>query len=279
MFRALFSNRLFMGVLVFFVLMVVCGTLYMRHVERQTQHAPESTRDTVKWLNEPKQAPPPKTDTTKVPESDTSQGGHWHGDEWHSEPHETPSDVADRTDGLTVKDEQLTEIEMHLIELGYDITKLPRDPNGELLRGPGGEILLVPNPTRPTTEQVLQSMKDKELRERLNQINGELSTYQKGKLSPERASRLFDLKEERLRLQQALGIPVHTNGQDPFVALQLQRLLTKTITENTAGFPVSEAPRIIELFRKLEMHDAADDFQKASTKALENKEQFFKFTQ
>ena len=33
--------------------------------------------------------------TAKAPVGDTSQGGHWHGDQWHAEPHETPA--ADET--------------------------------------------------------------------------------------------------------------------------------------------------------------------------------------
>ena len=31
----------------------------------------------------------PDPPTTKAPVGDTSQGGHWHGDEWHAEPHES----------------------------------------------------------------------------------------------------------------------------------------------------------------------------------------------
>ena len=34
--------------------------------------------------------PLPKSEV-KAPVEDTSQGGHWHGDEWHADPHETPS--------------------------------------------------------------------------------------------------------------------------------------------------------------------------------------------
>lgn len=32
----------------------------------------------------------PETPTEKAPVGDTSQGGHWHGDEWHAEPHPEP---------------------------------------------------------------------------------------------------------------------------------------------------------------------------------------------
>lgn len=35
--------------------------------------------------------------TEKVPVGDTSQGGHWHGDEWHAEPHDTPAQPVAKT--------------------------------------------------------------------------------------------------------------------------------------------------------------------------------------
>ena len=83
MLKDLFSNRPFIGALAFFVLMIVGGTLYLRHMERQGQIALERTQERLKqWEAQQKQ-------TEKVPEGDTSQGGHWHGGEWHSEPHET----------------------------------------------------------------------------------------------------------------------------------------------------------------------------------------------
>ena len=34
--------------------------------------------------------PLPKSEVKGSPIGDTSQGGHWHGDEWHADPHETP---------------------------------------------------------------------------------------------------------------------------------------------------------------------------------------------
>lgn len=95
----LLSNRLFMGALIFFILMVVGGTLYLKHVERQMQIELERTEEIVKRLNESNTT---SAEMSQVPEikktpltaiGDTAQGGHWHGDEWHTSEHsiqETP---------------------------------------------------------------------------------------------------------------------------------------------------------------------------------------------
>ena len=94
MLRDLLSNRLFMGVLVFFVLIIIGGTFYLKQVERQTQQEMANTEAAIKQWNE-KNAPPP-TGTAQVAEvgdaspktEDTPQGGHWHGNEWHANPHD-----------------------------------------------------------------------------------------------------------------------------------------------------------------------------------------------
>lgn len=84
MLKSLFSNRLFLGVLAFFVLMIVGGTLYLRHIKRQGQIELERTQERLKqWEAQQKQ-------TEKVPEGDTAQGGHFHADgTWHAEARET----------------------------------------------------------------------------------------------------------------------------------------------------------------------------------------------
>ena len=81
MLRELFSNRLFIGALAFFILCVVGGTLYIAHVERQgiEDVAPE-TEEPVAPLSEKPKPPPP---------GESAERGHWHGDEWHADPHET----------------------------------------------------------------------------------------------------------------------------------------------------------------------------------------------
>ena len=85
MLKDVFSNRLFIGALAFFVLIVVSGTLYLRHIERQGQIELERTQERIKqWEASQKQL-------EKVPEGDTSQGGHFHADgTWHDQPHAPP---------------------------------------------------------------------------------------------------------------------------------------------------------------------------------------------
>jgi hypothetical protein len=88
MLKNLFSNRLFIGALAFFVLMVVGGTLYLRHIQRQDQIALERTQERLQqWQVRQKQP-------EKVPEGDTSQGRHIHADgTWHDGPHEAETPV------------------------------------------------------------------------------------------------------------------------------------------------------------------------------------------
>ena len=94
MLKELFSNRLFIGALAFFILSVVGGMLYISHVEKQSVEELATDEDRVKQVTEKQQQP-----TAKAPVGDTSQGGHFHEDgTWHGEPHEaqiTPPDTAE----------------------------------------------------------------------------------------------------------------------------------------------------------------------------------------
>ena len=83
MLKELFSNRLFIGALVFFILCVGGSLFYMQQVQQIEAEKLAETEERVKQFTE-KQQPQP---TAKAPVADTSQGGHWHGDEWHAEPH------------------------------------------------------------------------------------------------------------------------------------------------------------------------------------------------
>ncbi len=70
--KVLFSNRLFIGTLVICVLIVVCGILYLQHIERQSAHEFAEMQKRVKVLTEKPNAKP----TAKVSVRDTLQGGH-----------------------------------------------------------------------------------------------------------------------------------------------------------------------------------------------------------
>ncbi|MXZ81658.1 MAG: hypothetical protein F4Z15_09985 [Gammaproteobacteria bacterium] len=76
MFKNLFSNRLFIGALAFFILCVGGSLLYMQHVKEQTARASAETQDRVKQYNERQNEQP----TAETVVSDTSQGGHSHAD-------------------------------------------------------------------------------------------------------------------------------------------------------------------------------------------------------
>ena len=85
MLKELFRNRLFIGALAFFLLMVVGGTLYIWHIERQGSEYAAETQDRVKPLTKNPQP------TAEAPVGDTSQGGHWKsGDKGHAEQRDTP---------------------------------------------------------------------------------------------------------------------------------------------------------------------------------------------
>ena len=86
MLKELFSNRLFIGALAFFVLCVGGGTLYISHVEKQGAEELVTDEDSVKLVPEKQQQP-----TAEAPVGDTSQGGHFHADgTWHGTPHPPP---------------------------------------------------------------------------------------------------------------------------------------------------------------------------------------------
>ena len=93
MLKELFSNRLFIGALAFFVLCVGGSLLYM-HYDMQ-KGAAELAKDPehIKQLTEKKDQAP--SSTAEVPMSDTSQGGHFHADgTFHAQPHETGAHAA-----------------------------------------------------------------------------------------------------------------------------------------------------------------------------------------
>ena len=83
MLKDLFNNRLFIGALAFFVLMVVGGTFYMWHVERQEVEKLAETQAHIEALTE-KQQPKPTAEVAKVSET-PQQDGHFHADgTWHA---------------------------------------------------------------------------------------------------------------------------------------------------------------------------------------------------
>ena len=76
MFKELFSNRLFIGALAFFILCVVGGSLYISHVEKQDAEELARDEDLVKQFTAKQQQQP----TAKAPVGETLQGGHFNED-------------------------------------------------------------------------------------------------------------------------------------------------------------------------------------------------------
>ncbi len=84
--------------------------------------------------------------------------------------------------------------------------------------------------------------------------------------------RLNELMAEQLRLQQELG-RLHIEGLDPFVGLEIQNLMTTSMTEQ--GLPVSVGPRLAELVEKMGDVEGAEKIRAATRKAIENSDEFF----
>lgn len=72
------EKKIWIPILIVLLAMIGCGLFYARQVAKQ---APVKVYKTVEAENPETPKPPP-------PE-ETAESGHWHGDEWHSQPHET----------------------------------------------------------------------------------------------------------------------------------------------------------------------------------------------
>ena len=112
MLKDLFSNRLFIGALAFFVLCVAGSLIYMQYENQKGAEYAAETQDRVEqWNAKQKEQPPSEAPVVDQPE----RVGHFHPDgTWHGEPHapgaqlstdagDTPTPVASspRTGPLT----------------------------------------------------------------------------------------------------------------------------------------------------------------------------------
>ena len=102
MLKELFSNRLFIGALAFFILCVVGGSLYISHVEKQDVE--ELATDEA----------PVKQPTAESPVGEQTPQGHFHEDgTWHGESHEIPEQPIRQAPQLQ---EYAQHIPAHLLE-------------------------------------------------------------------------------------------------------------------------------------------------------------------
>ncbi|RKU21059.1 hypothetical protein C6499_22845 [Candidatus Poribacteria bacterium] len=79
MLKDLFSNRLFIGALAFFVLCVGGSLLYHQHVKGQAEKALVESEDFLQWWHE--RNAKEKAVAAEVVEAETDTGGHVHADE------------------------------------------------------------------------------------------------------------------------------------------------------------------------------------------------------
>ncbi|MXV76409.1 hypothetical protein F4Z99_19325 [Candidatus Poribacteria bacterium] len=135
MFKDLFSNRLFIGALAFFIFCVGGSLLYQQHVEKQTAEDLARREERIKEWNEKENQQP----TAEFNEGDTSQGGHVHANgTWHEGPHEAevvsevPAEV--NTSEATVA----SDASQPAMQLTYHAELLASDPV-EALRQQGKE--------------------------------------------------------------------------------------------------------------------------------------------
>ena len=93
--QLLSDNRIFYG-LVCLLVFIAGGLLYLNSVERQAGRDIQRTQKIV----EPRSTPQTEAQPARPkppPPGETAESGHWHGDEWHSEPHSAhaPAEVAE----------------------------------------------------------------------------------------------------------------------------------------------------------------------------------------
>ena len=107
MLRAVLRDRLFLVGLLFFVLIVVGGVLYLKPIEHETAEDLAGTQERMKPLTETQKP------TTEAPVGDTSQDGHSHADRTlPAEPHQT----SELSNVLPELQEYAQHIPAHLLE-------------------------------------------------------------------------------------------------------------------------------------------------------------------
>ena len=121
--KDVFLQRVIFGTLLFLVCIIAFGIVSLKHIKSQAQNAVAETTTQVQSLkgNPPKTPPLGKT---------VSESGHWHGDEWHADPHEdvlppiieaglSPAPSAGPTEGQSAQvDAQIPESSARIQEFG-----------------------------------------------------------------------------------------------------------------------------------------------------------------
>ena len=90
--QLLLDNRLF-GALVCFIVFIAAGLGYLHTVKRDAQREVQHLQEMLQQ----KQPPKPQTEAKPPPPGETAETGHWHGDVWHTEPHDTHAPATTNT--------------------------------------------------------------------------------------------------------------------------------------------------------------------------------------
>lgn len=116
---------------------------------------------------------------------------------------------------------------------------------------------------------------DQERRARLHEIHTALREFPQGRITREEFAQIQALRNERLRLQRELGQFSTTQEASARLDIEIQTILEDSMFKDPRGFRVSDAPLLIQKFKKAGAFDMADKFQKAANKAAEDGEAFF----
>lgn len=125
-----------------------------------------------------------------------------------------------------------------------------------------------PPPPDPEQERIWR------LEERVQELQKQIE-----ELSPQVAKdikllpRLNELTGEQLRIQQDLG-RLHIEGIDPFIPIEIENFMATSMTEQ--GLPVSVGSRLAELIEKTGDVEGAEKIRKATQKAVENGDEFYR---
>ena len=162
MLKELFSNRLFIGALAFFILSVVGGTLYISHVEKQGVEELATDEDRVKQVPEEQQQP-----TAKAPVGEETPQGHFHEDgTWHGESHDAPKPVQPTTAEVSdttapaAETAPLAPITFEEYKRQFDEWENAHRDEWGIARTADGGVVLLPEP--PGEAGIWQTREEKE---------------------------------------------------------------------------------------------------------------------
>ena len=95
-----------------------------------------------------------------------------------------------------------------------------------------------------------------------------------GSEDPESALQAINLRQEILQIEKELGTAVF-HGSDPIIALEIDKLVLSNLTKD-GQIPVSIGLQMADLLEKNQEFELAERVRRATQRALENGDQFFK---